>query len=75
MKLQCSLFQIISRICEDPWIDASLNTIVAPHNHAIGVNVDEMIVKQELPDYMHELPMTMGQYTLLLSVPFRMNLF
>jgi hypothetical protein len=48
---------------------------MTPHNHSIGVCVNEIIVKQESPDCMHEIPMTMGQYSLLLSIPFGMDLF
>jgi hypothetical protein len=75
VKVRRSLFWIISRIREYPWIDPLLNTIVAPHNHSIGMNVDEIIVEQEAPDSVHELVTTMGQNALLLSVPFGMNLF
>jgi hypothetical protein len=39
------------------------------------MRVNEIIIKQELPDGVHEFPTTMGQDALLLSVPFWMNRF
>jgi hypothetical protein len=55
------------------WIDALLNAIMTPYNHPIHVHVNEIFIKQKPPDSVHELPTVMGQYGLLLSIPFGMN--
>ena len=55
-----SLFWIISRVSENPWVNSSLNTINALNDNAIGTSIDEIIIENGDPYILHQLTTTMG---------------
>jgi hypothetical protein len=64
-----SLFWIVGRVCKYPWIDPAPNTVVTCNNNSIFHGVQEVIVKDVLPDSLNELTPTVSHELAALGVP------
>ena len=73
VRVHYSLFWVISRICENPGIDPTLNSINALDDNSIGTSVDKIIIEYYIPHAVHELAAAMGDNGLSLRPPFAMK--
>jgi hypothetical protein len=67
------LFRIVSRVCEKLRVNLPFNPISTVDNNSICVCMEEIVIKEEPPDGMHELLATMSEDFTLLGTPLFMK--
>lgn len=73
IKPQDLLLWVIGRICEDPWVNPTLNPVPTSDYDPVLFSVDERIIKKVRPNGVHQFSPTVGQDAFFLSVPVRME--
>jgi len=63
------LFRVVSRICEYPWINATLYPVVTRNNDTIFHGMDEVIVEDIFPDGLDEFASAVSHELAALSIP------
>lgn len=54
------LLRIISTIREDPWIKATMFTVITLHDDTMAIRLNKLIVQDNFPLLMEQLPLAVG---------------
>ena len=64
-----SLFWIIGRISENPWIDSPFDSIITCDDNSVYHGMDEVVIEHIPPNCLHELTPAVGHELVALGLP------